>query len=72
MQLALQGADYLLRNDELFSAKSAYSAKMENLQSALSGLDDADRVAMHEYMVGEGNAIKPELKATSRRAKTSD
>lgn len=57
-----KGADYLLRNDELFSAKSAYSAKMENLQSALSGLDDADRVAMHEYMVGEGNAIKPELK----------
>ena len=51
-----------MRNDELFSAKSAYSAKMENLQSALSGLDDADRVAMHEYMVGEGNAIKPELK----------
>lgn len=57
-----KGASYLLRNDELFSAKSAYSAKMENLQSALSGLDDADRVAMHEYMVGEGNAIKPELK----------
>lgn len=57
-----KGADYLLRNDELFSSKSAYSAKMENLQSALSGLDDADRVAMHEYMVGEGNAIKPELK----------
>ena len=57
-----KGADYLLRNDELFSAKSAYSAKMENLQSALSSLDDADRVAMHEYMVGEGNAIKPELK----------
>ena len=57
-----KGADYLLRNDELFSAKSAYSAKMENLQSALSGLDDVDRVAMHEYMVGEGNAIKPELK----------
>lgn len=57
-----KGADYLLRNDELFSAKSAYSAKMENLQSALSGLDDTDRVAMHEYMVGEGNAIKPELK----------
>lgn len=57
-----KGADYLLRNDELFSAKSAYSDKMENLQSALSGLDDADRVAMHEYMVGEGNAIKPELK----------
>lgn len=57
-----KGADYLLRNDELFSAKSAYSAKMENLQSALSGLDDADRVAMHEYMVGEGNAIRPELK----------
>ncbi|AKT91987.1 PBECR2 nuclease fold domain-containing protein [Campylobacter gracilis] len=57
-----KGADYLLRNDELFSAKSAYSAKMENLQSALSGLDDADRVAMHEYMVGEANAIKPELK----------
>ena len=57
-----KGASYLLRNDELFSAKSAYSAKMENLQSALSGLDDADRVAMHEYMVGEANAIKPELK----------
>lgn len=57
-----KGASYLLRNDELFSAKSAYSAKMENLQSALSSLDDADRVAMHEYMVGEGNAIKPELK----------
>lgn len=57
-----KGASYLLRNDELFSAKSAYSAKMENLQSALSGLDDADRVAMHEYMVGEGNAIRPELK----------
>ncbi len=66
--------DYMGLREETITNMSKASHQMETLHKALKRLDENDRVALHEYMVGDKVDIKSELKTIgdSFRAEVKD